>query len=103
VIPDADHLAAADTLHAVQGLLNELTVRGLRACGPRETQALGHHADALRRMGVEHLARELDALAVAIREAERSAAATLLRARTRLRVFERLLTKRAAIAQLGPR
>lgn len=75
-------------------LLDDLAVRGLRACGPEELARLRSQRDGLAGMGATHLAEVLDALLDDLESGRREGARSLLRARSSLRVFERLLSLR---------
>ncbi len=86
----------ASTLEHVREVLDQVVVRGLRASGAREVAALESHAEALERAGAQHLAGALRTVARGVESGERSAARELLRARASVRLFERLLTLRAA-------
>lgn len=75
-------------------LLDEVAVRGLRACGAEEMARLRSQRDGLSGMGASHLAEVLDALLADLDSGRREGARSLLRARASQRVFERLLSLR---------
>jgi hypothetical protein len=84
---------ALDRLHAA---LDDLAVRGLRAAGPRELSTLSALRDEFREAGADQIAQRLGATIEAVQADERGAAATLLRAMTAVRVFDRMLTLEVA-------
>lgn len=75
-------------------LLDDVAVRGLRACGAEELARLRSQRDGLAGMGATYLAEVLDVLLADLDSGRREGARSLLRARTSLRVFERLLSLR---------
>lgn len=95
---NADALALLARLYA---LLDGLVVRGLRAVGIEERTRLASHRAALAEMGTAHLAGALEQLIADLDSGRREGARTLLRTRASVRVFERLLSLRMVIAELG--
>ena len=81
-------------LERIRTLLENLVVRGLRACGPDELSQIGSFAEHLEQTGVGHLASLLFELRNQIERDERSSARTLLETQTNVRLLERLLTLR---------
>jgi hypothetical protein len=81
-------------LDRIRTLLENLVVRGLRACGPDELAQLGAYAEHLDRSGAGHLASLLADLRDQIERDERTASRKLLEAQTAVRLLERLLTLR---------
>jgi hypothetical protein len=86
-------------LDRVRALLDNLIVRGLRACGPEEIAQLNAFAQDLERSGAGHVAGALADLREGIEKDDRGAARTLLLAQTSVRLLERLLTLRVAKEQ----
>lgn len=82
-------------------LLDELVVRGLRTAGPGELSQLDALGDELARVGAQHLAGRLAALAEGMRADAKDVAATLLRAQASVYLFDRVLTLRVVEQQLG--
>ncbi len=95
---DARHEALALVL-TLSTQLDALVVRGLRAAGPEDRARLAGHREQLQQMGATHLAAALGELLAAMDDGRREAAQALLALRARLRVFERLLTQRAVVAE----
>lgn len=89
---------ALDRLHAA---LDDLAVRGLRAAGPQDLSKLAALRDEFRAAGAGHLAERLNDTVEAVRAGERAAAATLLRAMTAARLFDRMLTLEVAAGMLA--
>jgi hypothetical protein len=81
-------------LERIRTLLENLTVRGLRACGPDELAQIGSHAENLDQSGAGHLAAVLSELRSQIESDQRASAVALLHAQTNVRLLERLLTLR---------
>ena len=92
-----DELRAS--LERLRGLLDALTVRGLRACGADELAQLQAYADDLERSGAAHVATALATLHTQTEKGERKAARAMLEAQTSVRLLERLLTLRVARGQ----
>src|SRR5438132_12268549 len=84
------------SLERLQGALEDLAVRGLRAAGPGQLATLEALRAEFERVGAGHLAGRVAAVITAVRNDDRSAAAALLRAQASLRVFERVLTLEVA-------
>jgi len=82
------------TLERIRALLDNLVVRGLRACGPDELTQLRSYAEHLEQSGAGHLATLLTNLHSQIERDERTSARTLLETQTNVRLVERLLTLR---------
>ncbi len=93
----ADALALVERLN---GLLDDLAVRGLRAVGGDGIARLNAQAEALAGIGAAHLSEAIEALVNDLRAGRREAARTLLKTRASVRVFERLLSLRMVAAQL---
>jgi hypothetical protein len=94
----------AEVIRAVErlrGEFDDLAVRGLRTAGPEHLASLDALRDEFRRVGAEHLAGLIGAVAEAIRANDRAAARALLRAQASLRVFERVLTLEVAAEALA--
>lgn len=81
-------------LEQIRTLLENLVVRGLRACGPDELLQLGSFAEHLDRTGAGHLAANLASLKDEIAKDDRKSARTLIETQTNVRLLERLLTLR---------
>jgi hypothetical protein len=90
----------AQTIERLQGALEDLTVRGLRAAGPQDLARLRALHEEFQRIGADHLAGRVAALVKAVASNDRAAAAALLRAQTSLRLFDRVLTLEVAAAAL---
>ncbi len=88
---------ALDRLHAA---LDDLAVRGLRAAGPQDLAKLSALRDEFRAAGAGHIAERLHTVIEAVRADERGAAASLLRAMTATRLFDRMLTLEVAASML---
>ena len=95
-------------IERVRTLLENLVVRGLRACGPDELSQLDSFSQHLQQTGAGCLASSLADLRRQIEADDRGSAKTLLMAQTNVRLLERLLTLRvvklhyaAAIALVG--
>jgi hypothetical protein len=80
-------------------LLENLTVRGLRACGPDELAQLGSYCEHFDGTGAGHLASALAALKRQIEQEDPQSAKTLLETQLNVRLLERLLTMRVVKAQ----
>jgi hypothetical protein len=81
-------------LERIRTLLDNLVVRGLRACGPDELSQIGSFAEHLEQTGAGHLASLLSDLRSQIERDDRTSARTLLETLTNVRLLERLLTLR---------
>jgi hypothetical protein len=81
-------------LDRIRTLLDNLVVRGLRACGTDELTQLAAFAEHLEQCGAGHLASLLADLRGEIERDERTAPRKLLEAQTNVRLLERLLTLR---------
>jgi len=81
-------------LERIRTLLENLVVRGLRACGPDELSQISSFAEHLEQTGAGHLAALLFELRKQIEQDERTSARTLLETQTNVRLIERLLTLR---------
>lgn len=97
------------SLERIRTLLENLAVRGLRACGEDELSQLAGYAEHLEQTGAGHLAALLCDLRNTIEGDSRTSAQALLQAQTCVRLLERLLTLRvvrqryaAAIEALEP-
>jgi hypothetical protein len=87
------------SLERIRTLLENLVVRGLRACGPDEILQIGSVAEHLEQTGAGHLASLLSELRSRIERDDRGSAQTLLEAQTNVRLLERLLTLRVVKGQ----
>ena len=88
------------TIESLQGELDDLLVRGLRAAEPSTLNHLRARTAEFHRIGAEHMAERLSTLVGAIEADDPSAAAALLQAQTSLRLFERVLSLEVAEATL---
>jgi hypothetical protein len=86
-------------IERLRALLENLVVRGLRACGEDELSQLRGFAEHLDQSGAGHLASVLSELRGQIERDERASARTLLEAQTNVRLLERLLTLRVVKVQ----
>ena len=84
------------TIEQLQQEFEDLTVRGLRTCGPEHLAPLKTLHEEFARIGAAHLATRISALVQAIENDERHAAVALLAAQSSLRVFERVLSLKFA-------
>jgi hypothetical protein len=89
---------ALDRLHAA---LDDLAVRGLRAAGPQDLAKLTALRDEFRAAGAGHIGERLDTVLEAVRSDDRGSAASLLRAMTVVRFFDRMLTLEVAASMLA--
>ena len=89
------------SIESLQGELDDLLVRGLRAAEPKTLSHLRARTDEFRRIGAEHMAERLSTLVAAVEADEPTAAEALLQAQTSLRLFERVLSLQVAEAKLG--
>ncbi|HEX5244988.1 MAG TPA: hypothetical protein VFW23_17145 [Tepidisphaeraceae bacterium] len=92
--PEFEELRLA--IERLRKLLDALTVRGLRACGPDELLQLKSIAEYLEQAGAGHVASILSDLHGKIQTDDRTSPKTLLRAQTAVLLLERLLTLRIA-------
>jgi len=91
---------ALDRLHAA---MDDLVVRGVRAATAQDIARLTALRDEFRTAGAEHLAEKLSTLVASVQAGEREAAASLMRAVTTFRLFDRMLTLEYATGVLaGP-
>jgi hypothetical protein len=81
-------------MERIRTLLENLVVRGLRACGPDELAQIGAFAEHLELSGAGHLASLLAELRRLIESDDRTSARKLLQTQTNVRLLERLLTLR---------
>src|SRR5689334_10325101 len=79
-------------IERIRTLLENLVVRGLRACGPDEFAQLASYTEHLEQTGASHLAARLAELRRQIEQDDRTSARTLLETQTNVRLLERLLT-----------
>jgi hypothetical protein len=84
----------------LQGVLENLITRGLRAAGLAERNALATLGDEFTRIGAGHLAQRVLDLRDALEADERDGPNRLLMAQASLRLFERVLTLEVARASL---
>ena len=82
------------SLERIRTLLENLAVRGLRACGAGELAQIASYAEHLDHSGAGHLASVLSDLKDQIERDQRTSAQALLAAQTNVRLLERLLTLR---------
>lgn len=90
---------ALDRLHAA---MDDLVVRGVRAAGNKDISRLTALRDEFRTAGAEHVAEKLATLIDGIKDGDRAAAPSLMRAVTAFRLFDRMLTLEVAKALLAP-
>ena len=91
----------AAIVERLQAEFEGLVVRGLRAAGPENLRALENLREEFARVGAAHLAGRIETLLSGLRSGDRSAAAALMRAQASLRLFDRILSTRAAAEALG--
>jgi hypothetical protein len=84
----------------LQGVLENLITRGLRAAGASERNALATLGTEFTRVGAGHLAEHVAALNQALETDARDGPERLLRAQVSLRLFARILTLDVASASL---
>jgi hypothetical protein len=87
------------SIERLRALLDNLVVRGLRACGEDELTQLRSHSEHLDQSGAGHLASVLTSLREQIEQDKPTSAQTLLEAQTNVRLVERLLTLRVVKMQ----
>ena len=80
------------TIERIRSEFDALAIRGIRAAGPENVALLNAAGEEFERIGAEHLAKRINDVVSAIKQDDRGAAASLMRAQTSLRLFERLLT-----------
>ena len=80
----------------LQGVLENLITRGLRAAGTSERNALATLGTEFTRVGAGHLAEHVSALHLALQNDARDGPERLLRVQVSLRLFERILTLEVA-------
>ena len=80
------------TIERLRALLDNLIVRGLRACGPDERVQLKSFTDYLEHAGAGHVGSVLSLLHDQMEKDDRASARTMLEAQTAVRLLERLLT-----------
>jgi hypothetical protein len=96
-LPEYDELRIH--IERLRALLENLVVRGLRACGEDELSQLRGFAEHLDQSGAGHVASVLATLRSQIEGDDRASARTLLQAQTNVRLLERLLTLRVVKEQ----
>jgi hypothetical protein len=97
--PEFDELRVG--IERLRALLENLIVRGLRACGSDELLQLKSLTDYLEQADAGHVAATLVKLHDEIEQDQRTSARTLLEAQTSVRVLERLLTLRIVRSQFA--
>jgi hypothetical protein len=97
ISPECDELRIS--LERLRALLENLVVRGLRACGPDELAQLRSYTEHLEQSGAGHVAGVLGELHARIEKDDRGSARALLEAQTAVRLLERLLTLRVVREQ----
>ena len=95
--PEFDELRCG--IERLRTLLENLVVRGLRACGSDELLQLKSLTEYLEQSGAGHVAAILSQLHEQIEKDQRTSAQTLLMAQTSVRLLERLLTLRVVRGQ----
>ena len=90
----AEHEELRVSIERLRALLENLVVRGLRACGPDELGQLKSYTEHLETSGAGHVAATLADLHAKIEAGDRAAAKALLTALVSVRLLERLLTLR---------
>lgn len=88
------------TVEHLEREFTDLAMRGLRASGAAHLGSLEALQEEFERIGAAHLASSIGEVIGAIRNDDRSAAASLLRAQTSLTVLERILTLEVSAAEL---
>jgi hypothetical protein len=96
----SEALEIQQVVDQVQGLLENLVTRGLRAAGQAERNTLATLGDELARAGAGHLAERLSALQEAIASESREGPECFFKAQASLRLFGRVLTLEIARALL---
>jgi hypothetical protein len=86
-------------IERIRTLLENLIVRGLRACGPDELAQLASYSEHLEQTGSGYLASGLADLKRQIENDDRGSAKTLLQTQINVRLLERLLTLRVVKGQ----
>jgi hypothetical protein len=84
----------------LQGVLENLVTRGMRAAGAAERNALATLGAEFTRVGAGHLAERVLALRAALEHDQHDGAERLLQTQASLRLFERILTLEVARASL---
>jgi hypothetical protein len=82
------------SVERLRTLLENLVVRGLRACGSEELAQLKSQVEYFDSVGAAHVSAVLAELQAQIERDDRASARTLLKAQTAVRMLERLLTLR---------
>ena len=85
----------------LQGVLENLITRGLRAAGLAERNALATLGDELTRVGAGHLAERVVDLREALEKDDADGPNRLFKAQASLRLFERILTLEVARGALN--
>src|SRR5579862_1623622 len=80
----------------LQGVLENLITRGLRAGGSAERNALATLGDEFTRIGAGHLAERVSALRESLENDDPGGPNLLLKTQASLRLFERVLTLEVA-------
>jgi len=96
IAPECEQLRVS--IERLRSVLDNLVVRGLRACGPDELAQIAAYRDDLDQSGAGHVASILSELHEQIEKSNRAAPRTLLTAQTSVRLLERLLTLRVVKA-----
>lgn len=89
------------SIERLRALLENLLVRGLRACGSDEVSQLKSFTEQLESAGAGHVAMTLADLQAKIQADDRASAKALLKAQTSVRLLERLLTLRVVGQQFA--
>ncbi|MEM6470011.1 MAG: hypothetical protein AAF802_10690 [Planctomycetota bacterium] len=89
-MPEVDEFV--QIIEHLQRLFEKLAIRGLRTCGPEQLAELRYLHEQLENLGATHLGHCMKELMDQIESGDRTAAASLLRAQSTLRTFERVLT-----------
>jgi hypothetical protein len=95
--PEFEELRVA--IDRLRALLENLVVRGLRACGPDELAQLQSFTEYLEQAAAGNVASILATLHAQIQNDDRSSARTLLKAQISVRLLERLLTLKIVRSQ----
>ncbi len=96
----SEALEVQQIVEHLQGVLENLVTRGLRAAGAAERNALATLGDEFSRVGAGHLAERVGALREALERDDADGPNRLLKAQASLRLFERVLTLEVARAAL---
>jgi hypothetical protein len=94
-------LEIQQVIEHLQGVLENLITRGLRAAGLAERNALATLGEEFTRIGASHLAERVEALRAALESDDADGPNRLFKAQASLRLFERVLTLEVARGALN--